>query len=162
MTNTEISIRVATPADAPEAIDVVRDSITNLCVADHQNDSATLETWLANKTVPSFVSWISNHENFCVGAESDGRLLGVGNVHRRGEILLFYLRPEAQRRGIGRLINASLEAQAAKCGLATLRLESTSAARPFYESLGYRASGSARLCFGVLRTFPYAKQLTLG
>jgi ribosomal protein S18 acetylase RimI-like enzyme len=97
-----ISVRPAEQRDADVAIDVVRRSIAQLCIADHHNDEETLTTWLANKTPQNFLSWLSNVDNFCVVVESDGRLVGVGVLHRRGEILLFYLAPGAQRQGIGK------------------------------------------------------------
>jgi len=154
-----VSVRPAEPGDADAAIDVVRRSISELCVADHHNDEATLASWLANKTPQNFLTWLSNPDNFCVVAESDGRLVGVGVLHRRGEILLFYLAPGVQRRGIGRMIHAALEKRAMQWKLTSLHLDSTALACRFYEALGYRPTGAAVVRFGVLRCFPFAKQL---
>ena len=140
-------------------MDVVRQSITVLCAADHHNDEKTLAMWLANKTPQNFLVWLSNTDNFCVIAESGSHLLGVGVLQRRGEILLFYLAPDAQRQGIGRMIHAALEEQAAHWGLASLYLESTALACPFYEALGYTSNGSPVQKFSMLQCFPYAKQL---
>ncbi len=154
-----ILVRPAEPGDADAAIDVVRRSIGTLCVADHHNDEETLATWLANKTAQTFLGWLSNVDNFCVVVESNSRLLGVGVLHRRGEILLFYLAPGAQRQGIGKLIHAALEEKAEQWELTSLHLDSTALACPFYEALGYRPIGPAVRRFGVLRCFPYAKQL---
>ena len=154
-----IEVRRAEESDAAAAIDVVRRSISQLCVADHRNYESTLTTWLANKTSQNFLTWIANTDNFCVVAESNNRLAGVGVLQRTGEILLFYLDPGAQRQGIGRIIHAALEAKANEWKLASLHLDSTSLARPFYEALGYRAIGAAVPRFGVLQCFPYAKRL---
>lgn len=154
-----ISIRPAEQRDADAAIDVVRRSISQLCVADHQNDEKTLATWLANKTPQNFLSWLSNVDNFCVVAESNNRLLGLGVLHRRGEILLFYLAPGEQRQGIGKMIHAALEEKADQWGLTSLHLDSTALACPFYEAMGYRPTGPAITRSGVLQCFPYAKQL---
>ena len=154
-----ITVRRAEPEDADAAIDAVRQSISCLCVADHHNDDKTLTAWLANKTSQNFLSWLSNVDNFCVIAESNSRLLGVGVLHRRGEILLFYLAPGAQRQGIGKMIHAALEKKADQWGLTSLYLDSTALACSFYEALGYLPVGSATPRFGVLQCFPYAKQL---
>jgi GNAT superfamily N-acetyltransferase len=154
-----ISVRPAEQRDADVAIDVVRRSIAQLCIADHHNDEETLTTWLANKTPQNFLSWLSNVDNFCVVVESDGRLVGVGVLHRRGEILLFYLAPGAQRQGIGKKIHAALEEKADQWGLTSLHLDSTVLACPFYKALGYRPIGPAIARFGVLQCFPYAKDL---
>jgi GNAT superfamily N-acetyltransferase len=154
-----IVIRRAEESDAAAAIDVVRRSISQLCAADHHNDEKTLATWLANKTSQNFLAWLADSDNFCVVAESSSCLSGVGVVHRRGEILLFYLPPGSQRQGIGKKIHAALEEKANQWGLASLRLDSTALACPFYEALGYRPLGPAVPRFGVLQTYPYAKQL---
>lgn len=154
-----ITVRPAEPTDADAAIDVVRQSIRQLCVADHCNDDETLTTWLSNKTPQNFLNWLCDADNYCVIAESGNRLVGVGFLHRRGEILLLYLVPSAQHKGIGKLIHAALEEKAVLWGLASLQLESTVSACRFYESLDYRPTGSAIPRFGVLQSFPYRKQL---
>jgi GNAT superfamily N-acetyltransferase len=154
-----ISVRPAEQKDADAAIDVVRRSISQLCIADHRNDEKTLATWLVNKTPQHFLSWLSNVDNFCVVVESNSRLLGVGVLNRSGEILLFYLAPGAQRQGIGRMIHAALEEKAGQWGLTSLHLDSTALACSFYEALGYRPTGPAMARHGVLQCFPYAKQL---
>jgi len=153
------SVRAAQIQDAEAAVDAVRRSITESCTADHRGDADTLAKWLANKTVENFGSWLANEENYCVVAEARGAVLGVGLIQRRGEVLLFYLAPEAQRQGIGTAINTALEEKAKNWGVPKLTLDSTLMARPFYESLGYRAVGEAKLHFGVLQAYPYEKTL---
>lgn len=118
-----VIVRAATPKDADIAVQVVRRSIAEHCTADHHNDAAILTKWLANKTPENFHSWIANPDNFCVVAEADSKLSGVGLVHRSGEIRLFYLAPGSQRRGIGKAIHAALEAQARAWGLRKLHLD---------------------------------------
>jgi len=154
-----VSVRPARPEDAAAAVAVVRRSITELCAADHRGDAETLAQWLANKTPPNFITWIENAENFCVVAEIDSRLVGVGLLHRSGEIRLFYLDPGVQRQGIGRAIHRALEEHACAWGLRTLTLDSTATACAFYETIGYRSVGAARPAFGVVHTYPYEKQL---
>lgn len=155
----KIKIRAAEQSDATVAVDVVRRSIQQLCVADHQGDPSTIAMWLANKTPENFLLWLANPDNFCVVAESGDRLSGVGLLHRSGEIRLFYLAPGAQRQGIGRMIHAELEVTARRWELSSLHLHSTAMARPFYEALGYHSTGAASLRFGVLECFPYAMPL---
>ena len=92
-------------------------------------------------------------------AETGSRLLGVGLLRRDGEVLLFFVNPDAQRRGIGTAIHAALEGKARAWGLSKLTLDGTFAARPFYERLGYRSTGAARPRFGVLQSYPYEKTL---
>ena len=153
------SVRAAETRDAQAAVDVVRRSIIELCTADHHNDAETLARWLANKTTEHFTTWLANPDNHCVVAEAGESMTGVGILQRSGEILLFYLKPGAQRQGIGSAIHSALEEKAKVWGLPKLWLESTRMACPFYESLGYRPVGAGRLRFGTLQTYPYEKAL---
>ncbi len=154
-----ISIRTARPEDADEAIGVVRSAITHSCIADHRKDAATLSRWLANKTAENFRTWIANEENFCLVAEADDRIAGVGLLHRSGELRLVYLAPAWQRQGIGGEIVRALESQASRWGLSEIRVGSTQGARAFYAALGYSSTGPAQAVFGVLLSHPYAKRL---
>src|SRR5437016_617199 len=130
-------IRSAAPDDAEAAVGVLRDSITQLCVADHQNDSATLDKWLRNKTPGHFVRWLASPESYVVVAEVGGRICGVGSIRKTGDLDLCYVQPGRQRSGIGRAILDALEAEAAKWGLNEVRLISTATGRAFYERHGY-------------------------
>ncbi|MFO1349927.1 MAG: GNAT family N-acetyltransferase [Gammaproteobacteria bacterium] len=151
--------RPAKIGDAVDVIEVVRQSILQLCQADHHNDQTTLDRWLGNKAPETFGVWIEDPENFCVVEEIDGRVGGVGLVRRSGELLLFYVAPGHERKGLGRRIHEALEAQAIAWGLKRLHLESTFYARRFYEALGYEFSGVERPLFGVLKAYPYTKSL---
>jgi GNAT superfamily N-acetyltransferase len=154
-----VAVRKAEARDAALAVAVLRRSITELCAADHRGDADTIARWLANKTQQHFLSWLANDDNFCVVAEAHDRLLGVGLLHRSGEIRLCYLAPGAQRLGIGTAICLALEEQAKGWGLRTLKLESTVSARRFYEALGFRSAGTATPGFGISHCHPYEKRL---
>jgi len=153
------AVRHAHPRDAQAATDVLRRSITELCALDHRGDSDTLGKWLANKTPQDFLSWLASDDNFCVVAEADSHVVGVGLLHRSGEIRLCYLAPGAQRKGIGKAIYLALEEQAKAWGLRTLRLESTVSARQFYERQGFLSAGTVTPGFGISHCHPYEKQL---
>jgi putative acetyltransferase len=118
-----------------------------------------LDKWLENKTVENFHSWIGSTDNYCIVAELDGHVNGVGIVNRRGEIELCYISPGMQRRGIGTAILAALEERARSWGVRKVRLASTVSARAFYEKNGYRPGGTSTCGFGVSRCYPYEKDL---
>lgn len=72
-------------------------------------------------------------------------LVGMGGLMRRssteGEIRRVRVRPDFQRRGLGRRILEALEERARELGMGTIRLDTTEeqvAARRLYESAGYR------------------------
>lgn len=152
-------VRPATAQDAIPAVEVVRQSIIVLCAADHRNDRATLDRWLADKRPELLESWIAESENFCVVAESEGVVKGIGLLHGSGEVRLLYISPGYQHRGLGRGIHSALEGHARSLGLPKLRLESTLLARKFYEALGYIPAGAEKSRCGVLRVYPYEKPL---
>jgi len=153
------AVRPAEKKDAEAAVDVVRRSILESCADDHRGDADTIAKWLSNKTVEHFVSWFANQDNYCMIAEAGGRPLGVAVLRRSGEIVLFYLLPSAQRKGIGTALHSALEEKAKSWGLTKLGLDSTVRACPFYEKLGYRSAGTPRPRFGVLHSYPYEKLL---
>ncbi len=149
------AVRKAGPTDAEAAVEVLRRSITELCTLDHHGDADTL----ANKTPRDFLSWLANEDHFCVVAEADDRIMGVGLLHRSGEVRLCYLAPGAQGQGLGKAIHVALEEKAREWGLRRLHLESTVSARPFYERVGYRSAGAAKPGFGISHCHPYEKIL---
>jgi GNAT superfamily N-acetyltransferase len=153
------TVREAEPRDAKGAVAVLRRSITELCAQDHRGDADTIAKWLANKTPQAFRAWLASDDNFCVVAESESEVVGVGLIHRSGEIRLCYLAPGAQRQGIGKAIYSALEEKARQWGLGKLTLESTVAACAFYERIGYRQAGAAKPGFGISRCHPYEKAL---
>jgi GNAT superfamily N-acetyltransferase len=158
----DISVRRATPDDAEVAVAVVRESITRLCVADHQNDPLTLELWLRNKTPDNFALWIVNPDNHLVVAQLDSAIGGVACLHRSGEVRLCYVAPDRQRVGIGAALLGAVEAQARAWGLERLVLNSTTGARAFYERQGYTASGQPACGIGRSVCFPYEKTIRPG
>ena len=151
--------RIAEPRDAEPAVAVLRRSITELCVPDHRNDPATLQAWLANKTVENFLSWLTSANNFCVVTELDNEVNGVGLVNRDGEVQLCYIAPESQHHGFGGAILTALEQQAGVWGLDKLRLGSTLSARAFYERHGYRPTGESTCGFEASCCYVYEKRL---
>jgi len=156
-----ITTRVATAADAHRALEVVRQSITQLCGADHQHDGPTLERWLRNKTPEHFNAWCADPDNRLLVAERASGLAGVALLRRSGEICLFYVCPDCVRVGVGRALLLALEAQALAFQISALKLDSTLAARPFYERYGFTSEGESTVHFGVLRGYPYRKALVV-
>jgi len=155
-----ISTRLAVPSDADDAVAVLRRSIVELCALDRQNDAATLDRWLSNKTPAIFRGWLASPDNHHVVADVAGAIAGVGALHRSGELRLCYVHPGFTRLGVGRRLLLAMEAQARHWRLGSVHLQSSLTARDFYERCGYVASGEPVGVFGVLRGYPYAKALT--
>ena len=96
-----VAVRKAEPKDAAAAAEVLRRSITELCTLDHHDDAGTLAKWLANKTPRDFLSWLAKEDDFCVVAEANDQIMGVGLLHRSGEVRLCYLAPGGARTRFG-------------------------------------------------------------
>jgi hypothetical protein len=61
------TIRDATPADAEAACKVMRQSIAELCEADHHDDQKILAAWLANKQPRTcFLASTATARRFCL------------------------------------------------------------------------------------------------
>ncbi len=138
MNSARIDIRKAVLADAEAAIEVLRRSITELCIADHRNDPARLAPWLANKRPEVFAAWLSDANNHVFVAVRNGKIAGVGSVTSEGYIGLNYVAPEARLSGVSRQMLTHLEREARCSGLARVFLTSTATARNFYLAAGYR------------------------
>jgi GNAT superfamily N-acetyltransferase len=150
-------IRLAAPGDAAAVCAVVRKSIEECCAEDHHHDPALLELWLNNKTISNTLGWLENPRACPVVAEVDGFVAGFA-MSQADELLLCYLVPEAQFKGIGKSMLQALETHALETGVVILRLESTRTALPFYERNGFRQTGPAVTAFGLV-AHPMAKTI---
>jgi GNAT superfamily N-acetyltransferase len=156
---TALQVRDAVPADADAACEVMRRSISELCVDDHRNDPEILDQWLANKKPEIFRSWVSQAGNSLMVAVDTGTIVGVGSVTDKGEITLNYVSPDARFRGISRALLRALERRAAERGNTHCTLSSTATARRFYRAQGYVETGPPRGNFGTQSGFPMSKAL---
>lgn len=137
----EALIRSAKPQDAEAIAALLRDSIAELCEADHGRDEAILSAWLRNKNATSVRRWLDSPNSSTLVAEHANGLAGVGMLSRNGQILLLYVAPEAASRGIGsRLLDSLLEV-AAEWGLELVHSHSTATAREFYLRHGFEPAG---------------------
>lgn len=155
-----MEIRDAVVEDAPAACEVMRRSISELCVADHGNNPEFLRRWLANKRPEIIASWIGQPRNSVLVAVEGGAVLAVGSVTDKGEITLNYVSPDARFRGVSRALLRALEARALERGNTACKLFSTATAFPFYRSAGYRETGPVQVRFGMSSCYPMAKRLT--
>lgn len=105
-----VEIRDAIAEDAPDACQVLRRSIQELCAADHRNDPGILARWLENKTQDLFRSWLRQPGNSVLVAVGNGAILAVGAVSATGRITLNYVSPDARFQGVSRALLAALAA----------------------------------------------------
>ena len=154
-----VTVRDATPEDAVAACHVLRESISRLCVADHHNDPAILNAWLASKTPAMVAAWATQKGNSLLLAVEGDAILAVGSVTDAGEITLNYVSPDARFRGVSRALLKALEARAMARGNKRCKLTSSETAHRFYQSAGYRNDGAPRGKFGARSSYPMSKQI---
>jgi GNAT superfamily N-acetyltransferase len=152
-------IRDATPADAAQACQVLRDSIAQLCSADHRDDPAIVSRWLANKTPDNVAEWADGLGRSLLVVVEDGAILAVGGVRDSGEITLNYVAPWARFRGVSSTLLAALERRAIQRGATSVTLLSTETAHRFYLARGYRDEGPSVGKFGTAASYPMVKAL---
>ncbi|MGY8664889.1 GNAT family N-acetyltransferase [Bradyrhizobium sp. UFLA05-109] len=154
----EMLVRPAQMEDADQAIDVVRRSILELCVLDHQGDPATLSMWLSNKTADNMRQWIDARA-VLVAIESE-RIAGVAAIRADGYVLLNYVAPEKRFKGTSKSLIHEIEVWASHRGLKWLTLDSTVTALRFYLSCGWTMTGPPQPGFGVTTRHPMGKAVT--
>jgi GNAT superfamily N-acetyltransferase len=142
-----MKIRDAMANDAEAACEVLRKSISELCIADHRNDPALLSRWLSNKTPEIVAGWANEPGNSLLLAVDGDAIIAVGSVRDSGEIALNYVAPVARFRGVSSAMLKALEARAAQRGNLRCTLTSTETAHRFYLSRGY--SDAPRESFGT-------------
>ena len=154
-----MEIRDAVAEDAHAACQVLRRSITELCVADHENDPTILTRWLSNKTPEIVASWIASPNNSSLVATECGTIRAVGSVTNAGEVTLNYVSPDARFRGVSRALLGALEARAIERGNARCTLTSTETARRFYLANGYVEDRQLAGKFGTHASYAMSKPL---
>jgi GNAT superfamily N-acetyltransferase len=154
-----MEIRDATPGDADAACRVLRESISQLCVADHGNDPTILNAWLANKTPAIVAGWVVQEGNSLLLAVEGDAVLAVGSVTDAGQITLNYVAPAARFRGVSRALMKALEARALARGNKRCTLTSSETAHRFYRSAGYVDEGVPTAKFGTRYSYPMSKQI---
>jgi GNAT superfamily N-acetyltransferase len=154
-----MKIRNAVTKDAPAACQVLRRSISELCVADHGDDPTILTRWLSNKTPELVASWIARPDSSLLVAVEDGTILAVGSVTDAGEITLNYVSPDARFRGVSRTLLCALEQRAFERGNVRCTLTSTETAHRFYQTNGYADDGTVPGKFGTSASYRMSKPL---
>lgn len=150
-------VRKATAADAGTAAEVVRRSIKELCLQDHNGDKQLLQGWLANKTEDNFRTWIdASLSSFQVLEAGIGQ--GFGLVTSEGELALLYVTPELLHRGAGKALLAACEEAARTGGVREMLLDSTRTARDFYKRNGFVEAQPPREGWGIT-SYPMVKRI---
>lgn len=130
-------LRQASSDDATSACELVRRAIRLGCHADHGGRPVLIEHWLRHKTPEKLAQLLDCPDTLTLVAEDRHRLLGCASLRDCGQLVLCYVEPTTQMRGVGRAMLAELERQAVQRGLDRIYLNSTRSALGFYVRLGF-------------------------
>lgn len=137
-----VKISTATQAQSAEIIQLIRASITELCAADHGNQSEPLAEWLSNKTTENMHNWLlDSTKTFIIArisSQISDQIIGMGCANNSGRILMNYVHPEYRFIGVSKAIMQHLESHLQALGIQKATLESSKTAYKFYQSMGWQ------------------------
>lgn len=155
-----MNIRKATLADAPAAFAIRLEAILAQCAGHYAEQDIAI--WTSGEMSESFARCVA--DAFHV-AEIDGRLVGTGMIDlASGKIDAIFVRPDWMGHCVGRALMNHLERLARDAGLASVHLDATLNAAPFYRRLGFagEATSTYRSSLGVtLACIPMTKPVAL-
>lgn len=129
-----VALRGVELADAAPLWDLRTRAIRELCAGHYP--PGDVDAWARTPMPPRFAEVLVLQR--AVVVEADGRAIAFGFLDRDdGEVAAVYVSPDVARCGVGRMLLARLEADAAAHGLAKLRLAASLNALRFYRSAGY-------------------------
>lgn len=128
-----LTIRKANGGDVLDTWEIRKASVRVACAEYYPE--ASLTAWVAGSPTDK---WARIVERDFYVAVDDGLVVGTGMLTvANGQVDAIFVRPSHMGRGVGRSMLASLEALARNHGLASMRLDATLNAAPFYRSCGW-------------------------
>jgi GNAT superfamily N-acetyltransferase len=129
-----VHIRKAAIEDAQACFAIRREAIRAQCGGHYP--VADLDIWTSGAMSATFAQRVADH--FYV-AVADGQDVGTAMIDlATGKIDAVFVLPAYMGRGIGRALMVQMESLALDAGLASIQLESTLNAAPFYRALGFK------------------------
>lgn len=145
------------PADADAALSVVLESFDAAVAPDYSAEGVAL---FRRVVTADYLRSLPARHGFTLVEREAGRITGLCAIRDHNHVTLFFVRPEAQGRGVGRrLFDATLaRVRASSPDVKDLEVQSSPIAVPVYEALGFRRSG-ADLDEGGIRSIPMIRPL---
>jgi putative acetyltransferase len=99
--------------------------------------------------------------NFTVVAESNYRIVGIGQIEPNGHINCFYCHPDNRGQNIGRQLYTTLEEYAKAKHIPVIHTETNAEDRPFYFKMGFTTVQKQKVLLqgSIESTFILEKQL---
>jgi GNAT superfamily N-acetyltransferase len=153
-----ILVRPAREADVPDMSAVMTASVTELCGADHHDDTANIAQWVSNRTPDGVARMMADPAQKFFVAEREGELAAVGAINAKGVVIFNYVSPRHRFCGISHAMISHLEQVLRDRGHADGRLVSTTTAHRFYLDRGWTDDGQPKID-GFSTSYPMRKRL---
>lgn len=121
--------------DCPEIIQLFYNTVHTVNLKDYT--PAQLDAW-ASKNINNDKWNKSLSENYTIVVESDGVIIGFGDLDDKGYFNRLFVHKDFQRQGIACLIECEIKKYAKEKNIAILTTEASITAKPFFEKCGYR------------------------
>ena len=129
-----MEIRKYSSQDLPSIALLFRDSIMNVAAMDYSLPQA--EVWAAAwEDLLCRDEWFRSM--YTLVAESEGQIVGYGNISSDGYLDHLYVDSKHQRQGIAGTICRKLERHCLDAGIYRISVDASITARPFFEHRGY-------------------------
>jgi putative acetyltransferase len=153
-----ISIRAYRQDDAIAIVRLFYETVRTVNRRDYS--AAQVEAWAP--AIPDAAVWHRRMIERCtLVAEEDSALIAFAELEPSGHLDMFYCRADAVGRGVGGRLYEVLEARAAALAIASIFLEASITAQPFFARRGFRVVAQQTVVRrGVVMTnFKMAKSL---
>ena len=134
MNNSNISLRLAIPADLTEMQKLFVDTISTTCKADYS--PGQIKAWTSS--VENTERWIARIiSQYFLIAELDKKIVGYASLENNDYLDFLYVHKDFQRRGIAGKLYSEIEKEAVKRKAAVLNADVSETARGFFEKKGF-------------------------
>jgi len=129
-----MNLRIYCSEDWKEVVSLFYETVHSVNSADYTEEQ--LDAWVPeDMSLPELENRLSN--NYTVVAETNGIIVGFGNVNGIGYFDCLYTHKDYQGRGVATLIADDIEKYFNKQGVQIITTDSSITAKPFFEKRGY-------------------------
>lgn len=153
-----MKIEKAKPEQLHDICELVQNSITKLCAADHFNQQHHIEAWVADRSIENIEQMLFTLNSITFVCVDNTHIVGVSHLTNSGVLDLCYVQYQHIGKGIGRMILAAAETQAQAWACDEISLISSATAKQFYLSHGYEQHKETIIHIGM-PGYPLRKRL---
>jgi putative acetyltransferase len=130
-----VTIRLFQQSDAQEIANLFHQTVRQINIADYSIKQ--VKAWAPDDIY--FRDWAKVCSNrFTYIAETEGMIVGFGELEPNGHIDCFYSHKDYQKKGIGKQIYTAIETKARELKINRLYVEASITAKPFFSRLGFQ------------------------